>query len=62
VLLLGRIADLSKVLQSVTTFTSSTLSAFYFDVAKDALYCDPVDGSRRQAIIATLDHVSWNRP
>ncbi|BEI97092.1 hypothetical protein CcaverHIS631_0206810 [Cutaneotrichosporon cavernicola] len=47
----------NKVLQGVTSFTSSTLSSFYFDVAKDALYCDPINGPRRQAIIATQSHV-----
>ncbi|CAK9784570.1 mitochondrial putative Isoleucyl-tRNA synthetase [Cutaneotrichosporon oleaginosum] len=47
----------NKVLQGVASFTSSTLSSFYFDVAKDTLYCDPVDGARRQAIIATQHYV-----
>lgn len=47
-----------SVLQGVASFASSTLSSLYFDVAKDTLYCDPVNGSRRQAIIATQSHVS----
>lgn len=47
-----------SVLQGVASFASSTLSTFYFDVAKDTLYCDPVNGARRQAIIATQSHVS----
>ncbi|GMK54006.1 hypothetical protein CspeluHIS016_0105920 [Cutaneotrichosporon spelunceum] len=47
----------NKVLQGVASFTSSTLSSFYFDVAKDALYCDPVNGTRREAIIATQHYI-----
>ena len=50
------------VLQNLASFTSTTLSTFYFDVAKDTLYCDPADGARRQAIISTLDHVSFPVP
>ncbi|WOO76802.1 Isoleucine--tRNA ligase [Vanrija pseudolonga] len=46
----------NRVVQSVFTF-QSTLSAWYFDVVKDSLYCDPVEGARRQAIVATLSHV-----
>lgn len=47
----------SSVLQSVSTFTSSTLSAFYFDMIKDTLYCEGVDNERRKAVAATLKHV-----
>ena len=47
------------VLQSVNSFVATTLSAFYFDIVKDHLYCDGVDDARRQAVIATLHHVSY---
>ena len=53
---LHRLAELDELVRSATTsstFRSSTaqlhnfcavdLSAFYFDVRKDALYCDPLD-------------------
>jgi isoleucyl-tRNA synthetase len=33
------------------------LSAFYFDVRKDALYCDAPDAARRRATRTVLDHV-----
>jgi isoleucyl-tRNA synthetase len=33
------------------------LSAFYFDVRKDSLYCDSLDDPRRRAVRAVLDRV-----
>jgi isoleucyl-tRNA synthetase len=33
------------------------LSAFYFDVRKDALYCDPVSSVTRKACLTVLDHL-----
>lgn len=38
-------------------FCAVDLSAFYFDVRKDALYCDPVDSIRRRAARSVLDAV-----
>ncbi len=38
-------------------FCATDLSAFYFDVRKDALYCDAGDGPRRRAARTVLDHV-----
>nr|XP_019012976.1 isoleucine-tRNA ligase [Kwoniella pini CBS 10737]OCF51757.1 isoleucine-tRNA ligase [Kwoniella pini CBS 10737] len=46
----------NKVLNSATTFASTTLSAFYFDVIKDTMYCSAVNDPTRQAIIAVLHH------
>lgn len=37
------------------TFCAVDLSAFYFDVRKDSLYCDPVDSIRRRAARTVLD-------
>jgi len=37
------------------TFCAIELSAFYFDVRKDSLYCDPVDSPRRRAARTVLD-------
>ncbi|MCT4608077.1 MAG: isoleucine--tRNA ligase [Pelagimonas sp.] len=31
------------------TFCANELSAFYLDIRKDSLYCDPLDGARRKA-------------
>jgi isoleucyl-tRNA synthetase len=36
---------------------TSDLSAFYFDVRKDALYCDPVSSVTRKACLTVLDHL-----
>ncbi len=36
-------------------FCSSDLSAFYFDVRKDSLYCDGADDTRRRAARTVLD-------
>jgi isoleucyl-tRNA synthetase len=37
------------------TFCAVDLSAFYFDVRKDSLYCDPPDAPRRRAARTVLD-------
>jgi len=39
------------------TFCAVDLSAFYFDVRKDALYCDPPEALRRRATRTVLDQV-----
>jgi isoleucyl-tRNA synthetase len=38
-------------------FCANDLSAFYFDIRKDALYCDPPDSVRRRAARTVLDHL-----
>ena len=38
-------------------FCSADLSAFYFDVRKDSLYCDRPDSLRRRAVRTVLDQV-----
>ncbi len=47
--------DFQGVFQSLFTFATSDLSAFYFDIRKDALYCDPADGAVRQACLTVMD-------
>ncbi len=37
------------------SFCAVDLSAFYFDVRKDSLYCDPADATRRRAARTVLD-------
>ena len=46
--------DFQGVFQAVFTFATVDLSAFYFDVRKDALYCDG-DTLRRRAARTVLD-------
>jgi len=39
------------------TFCAVDLSAFYFDIRKDSLYCDRIDSLRRRACRTVLDHL-----
>ncbi|MFA7432427.1 MAG: isoleucine--tRNA ligase [Gemmobacter sp.] len=47
--------DFQGVFQKLFTFCTSDLSAFYFDIRKDALYCDAADSTRRRAARTVLD-------
>ncbi|MFH1557768.1 MAG: isoleucine--tRNA ligase [Pseudomonadota bacterium] len=49
--------DYKKVHALLTSFMTSELSAFYFDVRKDALYCDPLSSLTRRACLTVLDEV-----
>ncbi|MEP1522018.1 isoleucine--tRNA ligase [Ascidiaceihabitans sp.] len=46
--------DFQRVFSAVFTFATVDLSAFYFDVRKDALYCDG-DTVQRRAALTVLD-------
>ena len=46
--------DFQCVWQVVFGFATGDLSSFYFDVRKDALYCDTDDGPRRRAALFVL--------
>jgi len=46
-----------KLYKELANFCSLELSAFYFDIRKDALYCDEINSTRRQACINLL-HIS----
>jgi isoleucyl-tRNA synthetase len=45
------------VFADLHTFCAVDLSAFYFDVRKDSLYCDPLHSLRRRAVRTVLDAV-----
>ena len=45
------------VYSELHNFCSGDLSAFYFDVRKDAIYCDRSDEPRRRAARTVLDHL-----
>ncbi|KPQ06705.1 MAG: isoleucyl-tRNA synthetase IleS [Rhodobacteraceae bacterium HLUCCA12] len=47
--------DFQGVFQKLFTFATTDLSAFYFDIRKDALYCDRPDSPRRRAARSVLD-------
>jgi isoleucyl-tRNA synthetase len=49
--------DYKRVFASLNSFMTSELSAFYFDIRKDALYCDPLSSLTRKACLTVLDHV-----
>ena len=59
--------DFQGVFQKLFTFCTGDLSAFYFDIRKDALYCDAPDSLRRRAARTVLDAlfhrlVTWFAP
>ncbi|WP_054005768.1 isoleucine--tRNA ligase [Cypionkella psychrotolerans] len=49
--------DFQGVFQKLFTFATTDLSAIYFDIRKDCLYCDPADSQRRRAARTVLDIV-----
>src|SRR5271169_5145143 len=49
--------DWTGIYTDLHNFCSVDLSAFYFDVRKDAVYCDRPDSVRRRAARTVLDHL-----
>jgi isoleucyl-tRNA synthetase len=49
--------DYKRVVAALSNFMNVELSAFYFDIRKDALYCDPISSVRRKASLTVLDAV-----
>jgi isoleucyl-tRNA synthetase len=47
--------DYKTVVASLANFMNGELSAFYFDIRKDALYCDPPSSVTRKAALTTVD-------
>ncbi len=47
--------DYKTVVASLSAFMNTELSAFYFDVRKDTLYCDPPSSGARKAALTTID-------
>ncbi|MDP5307452.1 isoleucine--tRNA ligase [Paracoccus spongiarum] len=59
--------DFQGVFQTLFQFCTVDLSAFYFDIRKDALYCDAPGSTRRRAVRTVMDilyHrlVTWLAP
>jgi isoleucyl-tRNA synthetase len=59
--------DYKRIFAALSAFMTSDLSAFYFDIRKDALYCDPYSSLTRKACLSVLDHlfrctVTWLAP
>ncbi len=49
--------DFSKLIQELHNFCTNELSAFYFDIRKDRLYCDRPDLFERRATRTVMAHV-----
>src|SRR5208283_3781140 len=49
--------DWTGVYPAIHAFCATDLSAFYFDIRKDTLYCDRPDSLRRRAARTVLNHV-----
>ena len=53
----GESYDWTGVYPEMHNFCAIDLSAFYFDIRKDAVYCDRPDSLRRRAARTVLDHL-----
>ncbi len=49
--------DFHTVFTQLHNFCAVDLSAFYFDIRKDSLYCDDADSSRRRSCRSVLHHL-----
>src|SRR5216684_3535742 len=59
--------DFHEMFTALHSFCATDLSAFYFDIRKDRLYCDAPDDIRRRAVRTVLDRcfdclVRWLAP
>jgi isoleucyl-tRNA synthetase len=59
--------DFKRVFAALNAFMTIDLSAFYFDIRKDALYCDPISSITRKSCLTVLEHlfratVTWLAP
>ena len=59
--------DYKRIFATLSAFMTADLSAFYFDIRKDTLYCDPISSMARKASLTVIDHlfrctVTWLAP
>jgi isoleucyl-tRNA synthetase len=59
--------DFNRVFTTLFSFCTNELSAFYFDIRKDSLYCDRAGSPRRRAARTVIDEifrrvVTWLAP
>jgi isoleucyl-tRNA synthetase len=59
--------DYRRIFAALNAFMTADLSAFYFDIRKDTLYCDPISSPTRKACLTVLDQlfratVTWLAP
>ncbi|HEX5128420.1 MAG TPA: class I tRNA ligase family protein [Usitatibacter sp.] len=49
--------DYKRVVASLSHFMNTDLSAFYFDIRKDALYCEPYSSPKRRAALDIIEQL-----
>ena len=49
--------DTKRVVARLSAFLATELSAFYFDIRKDALYCDAPSSVRRRGALIAIEHI-----
>jgi isoleucyl-tRNA synthetase len=49
--------DYARVVAALSAFINADLSAFYFDIRKDALYCEPPSSAKRRGALEAIDHI-----
>jgi isoleucyl-tRNA synthetase len=49
--------DYKRVVAVLSHFMNTDLSAFYFDIRKDALYCEPRSSAKRRAALDTIEQI-----
>ncbi|CBI75880.1 Isoleucyl-tRNA synthetase [Bartonella clarridgeiae 73] len=59
--------DFKKIMRALLDFSIIELSAFYFDIRKDTLYCDPPSSGKRKASLQVIREifdrmVTWLAP
>jgi isoleucyl-tRNA synthetase len=49
--------DYARVIAALSAFMNADLSAFYFDIRKDALYCEPPSSEKRRGALTTIENI-----
>ena len=49
--------DYKRVVAALSQFMNTELSAFYFDIRKDALYCEPPSSAKRRAALTCVEQI-----
>ena len=49
--------DFARVVAALSAFMNADLSAFYFDVRKDALYCEPPSSLKRRGALQAIEQI-----
>jgi isoleucyl-tRNA synthetase len=49
--------DYKRVVAALSHFMNTDLSAFYFDIRKDTLYCEPYSSAKRRAALAAIEYI-----